>query len=384
MELNADLHIHSLFSMAVSKAMSPVRLLEAGRIKGIDILGTGDALHPEWRSLWADYMDNDEGILVVPTMEIEAAGKVHHLIMTDTLDAAAAIADAFMPFSKNIATSGRPYVSLNGEQIVEIVHECGGVVGPAHAFTPWTGMYGRYDSLKGCYGDGIPDFLELGLSADSSYGAGISELDGLPFLSNSDAHSPSPLKIGREFTRVRLNTKTPKSVIQHICGGDIILNAGLFPEEGKYNRTACTRCYHQFTSDEAELISWRCPYDGGRIKMGVRDRALLHAAEGRSARPARPPYLHTIPLGEIVRKVIGASSPVTRKCLALYSELNKTLGTEISILMDIPVSDIGSVNEMVASLISDLRRGDVILHPGGGGKYGTFTLPSLCNDAGDT
>lgn len=374
MQPNADLHIHSPFSMAVSKAMSPESLLEAAQIKGVDVLGTGDALHPVWRSLWVDYIDNDAGILIVPTMEIEAQGKVHHLIMTDTLDAAATIADAFGPFSSNIRTSGRPYVSLNGEQILEIVHECGGIAGPAHAFTPWTGMYGRYDSLMACYGAETPDFLELGLSADSSYGACISELDGLPFLSNSDAHSPSPLKVGREFSRLKINTKTPKSVIHHICGGDISLNAGFFPEEGKYNRTACSRCYHQFTSDEAEQMSWRCPFDGGRIKMGVRDRALLHAFKGLSV---RPPYVHVIPLGEIVSLVLGVSSPLTRKCQALYVELTATFGTEIAILMDIPLSDICAVNGKIAGVISDLRSGNVILHPGGGGKFGTFDFPSL-------
>jgi len=51
MAFYADLHLHSPFSMAVSKEMSPVSLLEAARVKGIDILGTGDALHPAWRSL---------------------------------------------------------------------------------------------------------------------------------------------------------------------------------------------------------------------------------------------------------------------------------------------------------------------------------------------
>ena len=375
MAFNADLHLHSPYSMAVSKEMSPASLIEAARVKGIDILGTGDALHPEWRSVWADYMDNDAGILIVPTMEVEAAGKVHHLIMTESLDDAASIADAFRPFSKNVHTSGRPYVSLTGAEILETVHACGGIAGPAHAFTPWTGMYGRYDSLAACYGSVTPDFLELGLSADSSYGAGISELDGVPFLSNSDAHSPTPLKVGREFTQIRINTLTAKSVIRHICAGDIALNVGYFPEEGKYNRTACTRCYRVFSVREAEGVSWRCPHDGGQIKMGVRDRALLHS-DGRLS--VRPPYVYMIPLGEIVRQVVGASSPLTKKCRVLYSQLTKTLGTEISILMEISLSDIAEVDETVAGAISDFRTGNVILHPGGGGKYGTFTLPSLC------
>lgn len=374
MAFNADLHIHSPFSMAVSKEMSPASLIEAARVKGIDILGTGDALHPTWRSMWADCMDNDSDILIVPTMEVEGAGKVHHLILTETLDGAARIADAFRPFSKNIDTSGRPYVALTGGEILETVHACGGIAGPAHAFTPWTGMYGRYDSLLECYGTVTPDFLELGLSADSSYGAGISELDGIPFLSNSDAHSPTPLKVGREFTRIRLNTRTPKSVLRQICAGDIALNVGYFPDEGKYNQTACTRCYQKFTVHEAEEMSWRCPHDGGQIKMGVRDRALLHSDDGFSS---RPPYVHMIPLGEIVRQVVGTSSPLTKKCRVLYSALTDTLGTEISIQMDMPLSDIAEVDERVAGAISDFRTGNVIFHPGGGGKYGTFTLPSL-------
>lgn len=53
----------------------------------------------------------------------------------------------------------------------------------------------------------------------------------------------------------------------------MIQNAGLFPEEGKYNRTACSRCYRQYTLEEAGGLGWKCPDDGGKIKKGVRDRA---------------------------------------------------------------------------------------------------------------
>ena len=49
MLINADLHIHSPFSMAVSGAMQPENLLAACTTKGINVLGTGDALHPGWQ-----------------------------------------------------------------------------------------------------------------------------------------------------------------------------------------------------------------------------------------------------------------------------------------------------------------------------------------------
>ncbi|WP_416337204.1 hypothetical protein, partial [Enterocloster lavalensis] len=45
----ADLHIHSRYSRATSKDLTPEQLdYWAGR-KGIQILGTGDFTHPAWR-----------------------------------------------------------------------------------------------------------------------------------------------------------------------------------------------------------------------------------------------------------------------------------------------------------------------------------------------
>ena len=45
----ADLHIHSRYSRATSRELTPEKLdFEAGR-KGIRLLGTGDFTHPEWR-----------------------------------------------------------------------------------------------------------------------------------------------------------------------------------------------------------------------------------------------------------------------------------------------------------------------------------------------
>ncbi len=38
----ADLHIHSHYSMATSKKMDPEHLEYWARLKGIDLLGTGD------------------------------------------------------------------------------------------------------------------------------------------------------------------------------------------------------------------------------------------------------------------------------------------------------------------------------------------------------
>jgi len=370
---NADLHIHSLFSMASSKSTNPENLINSCLVKGLHILGSGDALHPVWRKMWIDYGPDGRDVTVVPTAEVQAEGRVHHLILMKDFDQAGSIAEELRPFSKNMDADGRPHVKLDGGRIAKIVHDVGAFIGPAHAFTPWTGMYGRFDSLHECYGDEPIDFLELGLSADTSYGERIPELSEVPFLSNSDAHSPQLHKLGREFNRLDIDNRSVKSVLDAVTGGKIVLNAGFFPEEGKYNRTACTRCYRQFSVSEAESFSWKCPDDGGRIKMGVRDRALSHS-ENLPGEGSRPPYYHMVPLGEIIQKTVGASSPCTKKCTELYWSFINTLGDEISILIDIPYEKLASVDEKTAEAIMKFRKGDILLHPGGGGRYGSFDL----------
>jgi len=367
---NADLHIHSPFSMAVSGSMLPEHLLAACKKKGIDVLGSGDALHPAWRTGWVPFIENDAGIIIVPTGEVEDQRRVHHLIIAQDFAQFDQLRELLKPESKSIHSNGRPHVRLSGETIAHMAHEVGAMIGPAHAFTPWTAMYAYFDRVADCYGSEPIDFLELGLSADSSYGAGIPDLYNVPFLTNSDAHSPQPEKCGREFNRLRLGNRTVKGVLDSLRQGAIGMNAGFFPEEGKYNRTACVRCFTQYSLKNAVQHKWRCPKDGGIIKKGVYDRAFeLSTGE---ARP-RPPYLHIVPLGQIIQTVEGASSPYTKKCRAVYESFITAFGNEIEVLVNMPVAEIRAISYGVADAIDALRSGRVTLHPGGGGKYGTFS-----------
>ncbi|MBD3247939.1 hypothetical protein GF382_01455, partial [Candidatus Falkowbacteria bacterium] len=43
-----DLHIHSKYSRACSKALELANIDEACRAKGVDIIATGDFTHPAW------------------------------------------------------------------------------------------------------------------------------------------------------------------------------------------------------------------------------------------------------------------------------------------------------------------------------------------------
>jgi uncharacterized protein (TIGR00375 family) len=371
MQIFADLHIHSCFSIASSRNMLPDRLLSSCRRKGIGILGSGDALHPGWRNLWQEHIRGECGVLVVPTTEIEDLNRVHHLVILESFDCCTDLQEMLAPASPNLPRTGRPHVRLTGEEIACCVHAVGGLIGPAHAFTPWTSLYASFDSPRECYGEEPVDFLELGLSADSSYGAAIPELSGIPFLSNSDAHSPDPVRLGREFSGITIREETPGGVIDAIREGAIFLNAGFFPEEGKYNRTACSRCFRQFSLTEAQAARWKCPGDGGRIVRGVADRA----AGLSTGRPTpRPPYLHIIPLGEIIRYVLCTSSPKTRSCTRLYDRFIETFGDEITVLSQAPVCDLARVDEKVARAVDAFRSSGIRLTPGGGGRYGSFSF----------
>ena len=56
----ADLHIHGPHSRGTSKALSIANLEKYARMKGIDVLGTGDFTHPEWIKSLKQELSGDE------------------------------------------------------------------------------------------------------------------------------------------------------------------------------------------------------------------------------------------------------------------------------------------------------------------------------------
>jgi len=50
-KINADLHVHGLYSMAVSKQMFPKTIGDQAPLKGLHLVGTGDILNAKWIEL---------------------------------------------------------------------------------------------------------------------------------------------------------------------------------------------------------------------------------------------------------------------------------------------------------------------------------------------
>jgi len=389
MNVNTDLHIHSKYAMATSDKMNLPTIAREAAKKGVHLVGTGDCLHPRWLESIKELPESN-GIFslgetsFVLTTEVEDSRRVHHLLIIPSISKAEELREGFQGRSRNIDSDGRPTLQMNGAEIAECARDAGALIGPCHAFTPWTAMYAYHETLESCYSDlsEYVSFVELGLSADTSYADRISELHRLTFLTNSDAHSPWPNKLAREFNRFELHELTfddLKKAILRKDGRKPILNVGMFPEEGKYNESACIRCFKHYTLQECLMKKWRCKC-GGKIKKGVRDRVNELADCPDSAAPEhpshRPEYLHLIPLAEIIALALGHSSPYTKAVQAAWNALVGVCGSEIAVLVDAEVSDISNMgaDPRVVAAIKAFRDRKLTIHPGGGGKYGTIEL----------
>ncbi|MFB6203267.1 MAG: TIGR00375 family protein [Candidatus Nanohaloarchaea archaeon] len=384
MEIDADFHIHGKHSAGVSPDMELDVLSEQGRKKGLDLIGTGDALNPKWLSHIEEGTDRKrDGIYTTGSMdfiitaEVEDNDGVHHLMIFPSLQSVKDVFHDIKKYSDDIRREGRPRIDRSGEKIAEIAKKHGCLIGPAHAFTPYTAVYGSHDSLEECYGSQTDrlDFLELGLSADTGLADRISDHHDMVLLSNSDAHSPWPHRLAREFNRIEVPEKSFNAVEKLFSGGrgEIVLNAGLDPREGKYHCSACNECHQKYSLEQAREFGWSCQECSGSIKKGVRDR--IDELSDVESRPERPPYLHLPPLAKIIQEVVGHSSPTTKTVQERWEKMNQAHGPEIDILVEKEIRDLRKTDEEVAEAIMKFREEKTIMVPGGGGKYGELVIP---------
>jgi PHP family Zn ribbon phosphoesterase len=277
-------------------------------------------------------------------------------------------------------------------------------VGPAHAFTPYKSIFreGRYESIAACYGDEALRvcFLELGLSADTEMADCMPELNRMTFISSSDAHSPTPDRLGREFVRLRMEAPTYDELAKALrreAGRRPVLNLGLNPRLGKYYLSFCSSCRRTLTirygndppqfddldiylsvpgpnqlTDLLNAIHMRkvsCPACGKRLRLGVRDRVMMIGQANSVSPDHRPPYRHMPPLLELL-SVAHASAASTVSVRRIYGRLLSAFGTEIDVLTEVGIEAISEVDSRVSRVIEAYRSGRVRYRPGGGGRYG--------------
>jgi uncharacterized protein (TIGR00375 family) len=381
------------------------------KIKGLNLVGTGDFTHPTWlQELRRDLvLDSDSGLYklakgtespvyfmattevsTIFTFEVEVK-KVHHVIMAPTLEAAAQINDRLARYG-NLASDGRPTLSMSAPHLVEEVMEVSkeNMVFPAHAWTPWFSIFGAFsgfNSVEDCYQDMTKYIyaLETGLSSDPPMNWRLSKLDRYTLVSNSDSHSFWPWRMGREANVFELERPSYRNLVDAIRSKDA--NRFKFtietdPAYGKYHWTGHRNCKVSLSPREAIKFGNVCPVCRRKLTKGVEQRVEELADRPADFVPENSiGFRRLLPLSEIISTVLGVESPAVQRVWVIYNQLIGKFGDEYSVLMDAPREALGAVvDEAVADAILRVREGRIKVTPGYDGVYGQLVLSETDSD----
>ena len=412
-ELVVDLHIHSHYSRATSKDCTFDGLYKWGKLKGINIIGTGDFTHPAWFSEmreklepaepglfrlkpeFADPIDaslppsvRDQIIRFVPSVEIatiykkgERVRKLHQLIIMPSFESVSGL-NARLERIGNLKADGRPILGLDSKELLRhaLETDARSLYIPAHIWTPWFGAFGSksgFDSIEEAYDELAPEIhaFETGLSSDPPMNWRVPDLDRLSVISNSDAHSPA--KLGREATLAKCNVAYD-DIIGGIKTNDdrLVGTIEFFPEEGKYHYDGHRDCNVRFSPAQTREHNGICPVCGKPLVVGVENRLEELADRPEGFRPTHPKQVeYIIPLAEIIAELHGTKSTSGKAVTNEYYEVLERLGNEFAVLRSVPLEAIEAAGfPLLKIAIERLRAGTVVREPGYDGVFGTIKV----------
>jgi len=414
MKFVADLHIHSKYSRATSRDMVLESLAPWAKVKGIDLLATGDFTHPEWLFLMKERLEpmgngflrlkNGTATLDAPPFKglpalarpvafilsselsfIYSKGgkvrKVHVMLLAPDFESVERINRRLQAVG-NLGSDGRPILGLDVRLFCRMVAETAprAVVIPSHIWTPWFSLFGAnsgFDTIEECFEEMTPSIfaLETGLSSDPPMNWRLSALDRFALVSNSDAHSPS--KIGREANVFEADFSF-RGLVDALRTNDpakFLYTVEFFPEEGKYHYDGHRKCGVACAPRESLKTGDLCPKCGKKLTIGVLHRVEeLADRESGGGRPGRIPYKNLIPLNEVIAEAIG-KTPECQGVSDLYFRFIREFGDEHTILTEVPAAELARVApEKIAGAVDRMRRGQVSIQPGHDGEYGVIRI----------
>lgn len=238
MKIIADLHLHSKYSRGCSKNLDLENLNYWGKIKGLNLIATGDYTHPLWfNELKEKLVEINEGIYKLKNSQEDVyfilscelssiysknnkVRRIHYLIIFPNFDSVSIFNKKISNFT-NLKSDGRPILGLDVNDVLNIALEINEnlIFIPAHIWTPWFSLYGSmsgFDSITEAFGENLKyvSAVETGLSSDPQMNWRIAELDNFSIVSFSDAHSPFPNRIGREATVFELEELNFQSLLK--------------------------------------------------------------------------------------------------------------------------------------------------------------------------
>jgi len=406
MQLIADFHLHSHFSRATSKDMSIEEISRNGKLKGLQLVGTGDFTHPSWLEEIREKLVPNEtqagsgifehrGMLWILTGEVATiytqdskTRKVHHVLHAPSLEVVEQINEALKKYGK-LAADGRPMLSgLTSPALVETLVQISKdiLVYPAHAWTSWFGVLGEFsgfDSLEDCYQDRTKNVhaLETGMSSDPAMNWRISSLDRVTILSSSDSHSPWPWRIGREANVFELDEGklTYAEINDAILKKDpsrLKFTIEVDPSYGKYHFTGHRACGVSMSPEEAKKLNNVCPVCKRKLTIGVAQRVEEVADRPAGYVPEGAiPFKSVIPLYEVVSAALGVNNLYSKRVVEQQDALIAKFGNELNVLLNVPEHELSvAAGEKIANAIVRVRSGDVKYVPGYDGVYGIPVL----------
>lgn len=415
----ADLHIHSRYSRATSKASTLHGLAAWAAIKGITVVGTGDFTHPGWFAHLGEHLEPAEpgfyrlrtppdfkqltailppgvepdtsSIRFVLTAEISSiykrggkVRKVHNILFAPDFSSVRRINTTLAGIG-NLESDGRPILGLDSQLLLEILleHAQDGFLVPAHIWTPWFSLFGSksgFDAIEECFGDLAKHIfaLETGLSSDPEMNRSVSALDRFTLISNSDCHSPA--KLGREANifRTHFDFYSMREAIRNPADEDgeqrFTATIEFYPEEGKYHCDGHRKCGVCLEPVQTIENKGDCPVCGRPVTIGVLYRVNQLADRSSPVYPAGSPAVHSlVPLPELLAELFNCGS-ATKKVAEVYGKLINTFGSEFEVLLNTPVSDLASVSPMLGESVQRVRVNRVIRKPGFDGEFGVIRV----------
>lgn len=411
----ADLHIHSRFSRACSSALNIPNLSKWAKFKGINLMGTGDCLHPLWQAeLKRDLKEADgvyeyDGVNFLPTVEVACiysdreggassayseggrVRRIHIVIVLPTLQSADELSKVLTKRGINLVSDGRPIMGMTSRELCEIVFkvEPDALIIPAHIWTPWFSLFGSesgYDSFEECFGEFSDQIyaVETGLSSEPAMNWRVSQLDNKSIVSFSDAHSLP--RLGREVTIISGNPDF-KNLRQSLKDQKIIGTIEFFPEEGKYHYSGHRNCDVVYDSKELKEKGEICPNCKRKLTLGVlkrtedlSDRSIddlgLTIDDGitKTEKYNKPGFRMLVQLEEIIAEAMH-STVSSQKVKDEYFRLVTTLAPELKILTKVPIEEISKFGgAKLAEGVKRVRERNLTIKPGYDNTYGVVKI----------
>lgn len=374
------------------------------KIKGLQIIGTGDFTHPKWLKELQENLtlETETGLYRVARASEQVrfmlstevctifnyendSKKIHHVILSSSFDHVAQINERLSKYG-SLSSDGRPILSMSAPQLVEEVMQISNenMIFPAHIWTPWFSLFGAFsgfNKIEDCYQDTIKHIhaLETGLSSDPPMNWRLSTLDRFTLLSNSDSHSFWPWRIGREANVFEFEQPTYKGILDAIRNKDtkhLKFTIETDPAYGKYHWTGHRNCNVYLSAQEARKLGNICPVCRRKLTEGVEQRV-----EELADRPAEyksynmPGFMRLLPLSEIISAVLGVDSPSTQAVWKEYNTLVNKFGNEYAVLIDATKEELSTIVESsIANAIIGVREGTIKVIPGYDGVYGKIDL----------